>query len=110
MQRPFTSKKCTTVRNSRSCASALPRVRFSRGGGLGECQSFSEGVGGDYQVVRVEGMVRIRFFKQFMNRPFHSCVLSVLAWIESEAEADLVLIETSLLFLCKCKLVSIRTA
>ena len=44
------------------------------------------------------------------NRPFYSCVLSVLAWIESEAGVDLVLIETSLLFLCKCKLVSIRTA
>ena len=28
-------------------------------------------------------------------------VLSVLAWIESEAGVDLVLIETSLLFLCK---------
>ena len=42
--------------------------------------------------------------------PFYSCVLSVLAWIESEAGVDLVLIETSLLFLCKCKLVSIRTA
>ena len=35
------------------------------------------------------------------NRPFYSCVLSVLAWIESEAGVDLVLIETSLLFLCK---------
>ena len=44
------------------------------------------------------------------NRPFYSCALSVLAWIESEAGVDLVLIETSLLFLCKCKLVSIRTA
>ena len=35
------------------------------------------------------------------NRPFYSCMLSVLAWIESEAGVDLVLIETSLLFLCK---------
>ena len=35
------------------------------------------------------------------NRLFYSCVLSVLAWIESEAGVDLVLIETSLLFLCK---------
>ena len=34
-------------------------------------------------------------------RPFYSYVLSVLAWIESEAGVDLVLIETSLLFLCK---------
>ena len=32
-----------------------------------------------------------------VNRPFYSCVLSVLAWIESEAGVDLVLIETSLL-------------
>ena len=49
-------------------------------------------------------------FEPCVNRPFYSCVLSVLAWIESEAGVDLVLIETSLLFLCKCKLVSIRTA
>ena len=39
---------------------------------------------------------------KFPNRPFYSCVLSVLAWIESEAGVDLALIETSLLFLCKC--------
>ena len=44
------------------------------------------------------------------NRSFYSCVLSALAWIESEVGVDLVLIETSLLFLCKCKLISIRTA
>ena len=31
-------------------------------------------------------------------------------WIGSEAGDDLVLIQTSLLFICKCKLVSIRTA
>ena len=31
-------------------------------------------------------------------------------WIGSEAGGDLVLIQTSLLFICKCKLVSIRTA
>ena len=37
----------------------------------------------------------------FSNRPFYSCVLSVLAWIESEAGVDLALIETSLPFLCK---------
>ena len=49
-------------------------------------------------------------WSMMLNRPFYSCVLSVLAWIESEAGVDLVLIETSLLFLCKCKLVSIRTA
>ena len=40
-------------------------------------------------------------FSVTMNRPFYSCVLGVLAWIESEAGVDLVLIETSLLFLCK---------
>ena len=31
-------------------------------------------------------------------------------WIGSEAGGDLVLIQTSLVFICKCKLVSIRTA
>ena len=51
-----------------------------------------------------------QLWRKFGNRPFYSCVLSVLAWIESEPGVDLVLIETSLLFLCKCKLVSIRTA
>ena len=30
-------------------------------------------------------------------------------WIGSEAGGDLVLIQTSLLFICKCKLVRIRT-
>ena len=34
------------------------------------------------------------------NRLFYSCVLSCLALNESEAGVDLVLIETSLLFLC----------
>ena len=43
------------------------------------------------------------------NRPFYSCVLSYLAMNGSEAGGDLVLIQTSLLFSCKCKLVSIRT-
>ena len=39
----------------------------------------------------------------------HFTVVSLcLSWIESEAGVDLVLIETSLLFLCKCILVSIR--
>ena len=43
------------------------------------------------------------------NRPFYSCVLSYLAMNASEAGVDLALIQTSLLFSCKCKLVSIRT-
>ena len=43
------------------------------------------------------------------NRPFHSCVLSYLAMNASEAGGDLALIQTSLLFSCKCHLVSIRT-
>ena len=32
------------------------------------------------------------------------------SWIGSEAVGDVVLIQTSLLFMCKCKLVSIRLA
>ena len=44
-----------------------------------------------------------------VNRPFYSCVLSYLAMNASEAGVDLALIQTSLLFSCKCKLVSIRT-
>ena len=31
-------------------------------------------------------------------------------WIESEAEGDLVLIQTSVVFICKCTTASIRTA
>ena len=44
-----------------------------------------------------------------LNRPFYSCELSYLAMNASEAGGDLVLIQTSLLFSCKCQLVSIRT-
>ena len=44
-----------------------------------------------------------------VNRPFYSCVLSYLAMNASEAGVDLALIQTSLFFSCKCKLVSIRT-
>ena len=44
-----------------------------------------------------------------LNRPFYSCVLSCLAMDASEAGGDLALIQTSLLFSCKCQLVSIRT-
>ena len=43
------------------------------------------------------------------NRPFYSCVLSYLAMNAGEAGGDLALIQTSRLFSCKCKLVSIRT-
>ena len=46
---------------------------------------------------------------KFVNRPFYSCVLSYLAMNVSEAGDDLALIQTCLLFSCKCKLVSIRT-
>ena len=42
-----------------------------------------------------------------VNRPFYSRVLSYLAMNGNEAEVDLALIQTSLLFSCKCKLVSI---
>ena len=44
-----------------------------------------------------------------LNRPFYSCVLSYLAMNASEAGGDLALIRTSLLFICKWQLVSIRT-
>ena len=44
-----------------------------------------------------------------MNRPFYSCLLSYLAMNASEAGGDHALIQTSLLFSCKCNLVSIRT-
>ena len=45
-----------------------------------------------------------------LNTPFYSCVLGCLALNESEAGGDLVLMETSLLFLCKFLLISMRTA
>ena len=45
----------------------------------------------------------------FQYRPFYSCVLSYLAMNASEVGVDLALIQTSLLFSCKCKLVSTRT-
>ena len=42
----------------------------------------------------------------------HFTVVCVVTWpcVGSEAGGDLVLIQTSLLFICKCTLVSIRTA
>ena len=42
------------------------------------------------------------------NRPFYSCVLSYRPVNVSEAGGDLALIQTSLLFSFKCKLVSIK--
>ena len=45
------------------------------------------------------------------NRPFYRIVYFVTwPWIGSEAGVDLVLIQTSVLLICKCKVVSIRTA
>ena len=44
------------------------------------------------------------------NRPFYSCLIGCLALNESEAGGDLVLIQTSLPFLCKFLLISMRTA
>ena len=54
-------------------------------------------------------LVEVGMNQRSDNRPFYSCVLSYLAMNASEAGGDLVLIETSLLFSCKCKVVSIRT-
>ena len=45
----------------------------------------------------------------FITRPFYSCVVSYLAINTSEAVDDLALLQTYLLFSCKCKLGSIRT-
>ena len=53
--------------------------------------------------------VFINFSNFVVNSPFYSCELSYLAMNANEAGDDLVLIETSLLFSCKCQLVSIRT-
>ena len=46
-----------------------------------------------------------------LNRPLIFTVVSLVAWPlnENEAGSDLVLIETSLLFLCKFALISMRT-
>ena len=42
----------------------------------------------------------------------HFTVVCLVTWprMESEAGSDLVLIQTSQFFICKCELVSIRTA
>ena len=50
-----------------------------------------------------------RLAERGVNRPFYSCVLSYLAMNACEAGVDLALIQTSLLFSCKCNLISIRT-
>ena len=47
---------------------------------------------------------------ELVNRPFYSCVLSYLATNASEAGGGLALIQTSLLFSCKCQLFSKRAA
>ena len=51
-------------------------------------------------------------FKRFSYRPTIFTVVCSVAWPlnESEAGLDLVLSETSLLFLCKFPLISVRTA
>ena len=59
--------------------------------------------------MKVNCELNIKLKHQQLNRPFYSCELSYLAMNASEAGGDLVLIETSLLFSCKCQLVSIRT-
>ena len=53
--------------------------------------------------------VAVNVLHTTQNRPFYSCVLSYLAMNASEAGVELALIQTSLLFSCKGKLVSIRT-
>ena len=50
--------------------------------------------------------IKLKYLSLYAGKVWHkighfTVVLSVLAWIESEAGVDLVLIETSLLFLCK---------
>ena len=44
------------------------------------------------------------------SRADHFTVVNVVAWPLNEAGGDLVLVETSLLFLCKLILISMRTA
>ena len=48
--------------------------------------------------------------RQFSNEPFTVAYLVAWSLRENEAGGDLVLIETSLLFLCKLILISMRTA
>ena len=47
--------------------------------------------------------------KMVVNRPFYSCGSVTRPMNGSEAAGDFVLIQSSLLFLCKCRLVSIAT-
>ena len=61
-------------------------------------------------VARIAYMAITGKNRQDANRPFYSCVLGDLALIGSEAGGDLVLIQTSPLFICEWKLVGIRTA
>ena len=57
----------------------------------------------------VTNILYVASFYCCKNRPFYSRVLSYLAMNASEAGGDLALIQTCLLFSCKCQLVSIRT-
>ena len=68
----------------------------------------SEGKGGGVKIL-IPTMVGYGYFLESPNMPFYSCVLSYLAINASEAGGDLALIQTCLLFSCKCQLGSIRT-
>ena len=62
------------------------------------------------QVTLSPEIVPLGNLKFSSNGPFYNCVLSDLALDWKRGWVDLALIETSLLFICRCKLVSIRTA
>ena len=49
------------------------------------------------------------FVFSVQNRPFYSCGSVTRPMNGSEAAGDFVVIKSSLLFLCKCRLVSITT-
>ena len=53
--------------------------------------------------------VRAKTIQFILNRPFYSCGSVTRPMNGSEAAGDFVLIQSSLLFLCKCRLVSITT-
>ena len=58
---------------------------------------------------RLHSVLRVCSFNVVRNRPFYSCGSVTRPINGSEAVGDLVLKQTSLLFLCKCRLVSITT-
>ena len=65
---------------------------------LGKTKVVVSGAEGNVTVSKIEcGICGKRVMA---NRPFYSCVLSCRPLNESETGVDLVLIETSLLFLC----------